>query len=482
MHRDLAARRASAQIDADGSIYYPDLGYGVIRDYHEFAFRNLGGTVPDGQGVTIEAWTAYAPIEVLGTSTWERMLADSLVEQLGVGAGVAAQMVVATWTPLMSGMSFEKQPLAERWLDTLWQARSAPFAEGSPLAFPTEVENAYIVMGTRGDDTLRANEEAAQGRDIMLLGLNGNDTITAAQSGGYVDAGAGDDLIIGQGSNAKVDGGSGFDSLQLNAPDATSKAYIFIDDAYYDKFSGGSYYFTTRPHSTTSGIEGERFARIETLAGTSGDDRFLVYTLSTQVLPNITLDAGPGIDEISLEFLGDLPVVVDLLQTRNSAEILGVTDPGSITFNLSNFENVTTGKGNDIVFGSNSDNAISVGDGRNEAHGRDGNDRLSGGKGIDRLYGDRGKDEILGHDGNDLLDGGDNDDKLYGMEGDDILQGGSGNDFLTGGSGKDLLDGGAGDNELFAYEAEGGDTLRGALETTGFMHQAATIFLKVEMV
>jgi serralysin len=93
-----------------------------------------------------------------------------------------------------------------------------------------------------------------------------------------------------------------------------------------------------------------------------------------------------------------------------------------------NFENIITGGGNDIVYGTAGDNVIKTGAGNDYLYGRDGNDTLYGEAGNDTLYGDLGDDKLYGGAGNDTL---------YGGFGDDYLDGGAGNDTLYGRAGKD---------------------------------------------
>lgn len=121
-----------------------------------------------------------------------------------------------------------------------------------------------------------------------------------------------------------------------------------------------------------------------------------------------------------------------------------------------------------IITGSETDEAISGGTGDDQINGYDGDDTLAGGTGADHLYGDDGDDSLAGEAGDDLLHGetgtdsmtgGSGDDTLFGHSGDDLLEGGDGADSLIGGFGADLLDGGDGDDSLLGRE--GDDTLNG---------------------
>ncbi|GHU33425.1 hypothetical protein AGMMS50256_25320 [Betaproteobacteria bacterium] len=84
---------------------------------------------------------------------------------------------------------------------------------------------------------------------------------------------------------------------------------------------------------------------------------------------------------------------------------------------------------------------------------------LWGTDGNDKIYGGVGRDSIYGRSGDDWLEGGDGNDNLHGDAGNDILYGGDGNDTLSGDAGHDILNGGAGDDSL--YGDSGNDTLNG---------------------
>lgn len=165
-------------------------------------------------------------------------------------------------------------------------------------------------------------------------------------------------------------------------------------------------------------------------------------------------------------------------------------------------ENLTTGAGNDELYGNALNNELSGGAGNDEMNGGDGDDILRGGAGADvhrggagtdtatyddaanggagvnlaanlgwgaatgdtfesienltgsdfsdTLIGDAGANRIEGGDGNDTLDGRQGEDHLLGGAGNDILRGGWGaqDDILDGGSGDDTLEGGAGNDYL----------------------------------
>lgn len=101
------------------------------------------------------------------------------------------------------------------------------------------------------------------------------------------------------------------------------------------------------------------------------------------------------------------------------------------------------------TLGTNQDDTLEGGQGRDNLTGLNGNDILRGLAGKDWLYGNNGIDVLDGGEGRDFLYGGNGDDELRGGKGRDDLFGENGNDLLIGGCGPDLLDGGRGDDVLF---------------------------------
>jgi Ca2+-binding RTX toxin-like protein len=82
---------------------------------------------------------------------------------------------------------------------------------------------------------------------------------------------------------------------------------------------------------------------------------------------------------------------------------------------------------------------------------------LVGGAGNDAITGDTNAvgdltsfDRIFGGAGNDSLKGGDSSDRFDGGSGNDASAGENGNDRMSGGSGDDLQDGGAGNDVIYA--------------------------------
>lgn len=261
-----------------------------------------------------------------------------------------------------------------------------------------------------GSDVLASIENIATG--------SGNDSLVGDAQANQLDAGAGDDTLIGGGGNDSLLGGEGADLLDGGTGDDVVNGGLGDDTLV-----GGS----GEGDDVLDGGEGRDFGR---------------FTSTTQ---SITVDLEAG--------------------TASGSEI------GADT--LSGLEDIASGSGDDSLAGDGADNMLDGGAGDDSLAGRGGDDTLIGGQGRDlgdysdaaqavtvdlaagtATGGDAGTDQlsgiedIVGGRGNDLLTGDALDNAFDGGAGADSLAGGGGGDTLTGGSGNDTLAGGAGDDSL----------------------------------
>jgi len=161
-----------------------------------------------------------------------------------------------------------------------------------------------------------------------------------------------------------------------------------------------------------------------------------------------TIETGLGNDSITLtdsENSNFTSVNIDAGAGNDTVNLRGILGGESGVSRI-----VYGGHGDDLVYGSISDDII---------HGGTGNDRLFGFKGDDIINGDSGNDFIKGGGGKDFINGGSGDDDLRGNNGADVIDGGFGNDTIRGGKGLDQLSGGAGKDTLKG--GAGHDTLSG---------------------
>ncbi|WP_299965023.1 calcium-binding protein [uncultured Roseobacter sp.] len=280
--------------------------------------------------------------------------------------------------------------------------------------------NNIITTGS-GNDTVNGGG----GNDTINTGL-GNDTIDGDAGNDTINAGGGDDTINGGTGNDTIFAGSGNDTVTASSGTDTVFGGLGNDTL----FSSG----------------------VDTIFGEEGNDTIH----AANGLPE-TLDGGTGVDTlITTSFGGNY--VVDLRT--------GLTNFGGELF--TNFENITSGAGNDELFGFAADNVMNGGAGNDRIlafNGNDtligglGDDTLNGGEGNDNISGGDGKDTVFGQQGNDVINGGADEDQLFGEDGNDTINGGEGDDTIGGANGSDNIDGDGGNDEIFG--GEGNDTVRG---------------------
>lgn len=245
-----------------------------------------------------------------------------------------------------------------------------------------------------------------------------------------LDAGQGNDTIIGNDQDETLSGGAGNDSIQGNSGNDS-----LTDGAGNDTIRGGA------GNDTVKLVTGFDMAF-------GGSERDLLI-----VQP-------PAANN------GDYTAVVNL----TSGRIFARENPTDRNDTINGFEDVEfRGAVNAELFGDGGNNQLTGSTGNDTLKGFDGNDWLRGLDGNDRLEGAKGNDTLDGGRGLDSLVGGAGADVLEGWEGRDTLQGGSGNDTLDSGGQNDQLYGGAGDDSLFGnsgndslWGGSGNDTLRGS--------------------
>ena len=120
---------------------------------------------------------------------------------------------------------------------------------------------------------------------------------------------------------------------------------------------------------------------------------------------NDILKGGAGIDTVSYAYRTE---GINISLRDNSAWETLVQ--GGERDQLSGFENVVGGQGDDYIWGDGKGNSLMGGKGNDRIYGHGGEDFLSGGEGSDYLYGGRGADHIYGGHGEDYMYGGDDGD------------------------------------------------------------------------
>jgi VCBS repeat-containing protein len=393
---------------------------------------------------------------------------------------------------------------------------------------------ASATVGSDRSEVLTASDNA----DIVLGGL-GDDTIQAE---------GGDDLIVwaaGDGNDV-IYGGEGFDRLELDLPEDSSDGIRVYADAVGNVIvSGGTFTLTIDGVEDLSFVGGEGGANITfgDLSTTDLANQTIYYRSANGSTANDYMDGGYanktlhfyggyGNDTLIGDHFNDVlngdsgsdviyggdgddridgghhreggpypnspfvpaSSVVDMLYGgggndtihgysaraivyggtgidwiwTGEADDLIWTDGAGTSF-INGIEYVQAGGGNDTIYGGNARDNIFGGSGNDEIYGAEGDDSLSGDAGADTIHGGSGSDLITGGTDADLLYGGGGGiDTLNGGNGNDVIytesdatsysyaKGENGNDTIIGGAGRDIVDGGA-DND--SIEGGGGDDI-----------------------
>jgi len=279
---------------------------------------------------------------------------------------------------------------------------------------------ARVLVGTEGNDTL-----TGQATDDAISGNGGNDTLYGRAGNDVLDGGAGDDTLYGEAGNDTLVGGLGNDNMQGGVGDDT------FDGGAGNDVMSGDYHNTFQGWYAGTGNDTYLFGR--------GDGQDTIYDP----------DGASGQDKIVFK-PGVAPSEVQLVRSGDHLllKIAGTTD--QIT--VANYFSSDAASGwaiEEIRFTDNLEAVWTISDVKAMAlQGGASNDTLQGYATDDTIAGNGGNDTLYGRAGNDALDGGAGDDILYGEAGNDTLVGGSGNDNMQGGVGDDTFDGGAGNDVM----------------------------------
>ncbi len=372
------------------------------------------------------------------------------------------------------------------------------------------------MSGDEGNDTLvasDANDSSFFGGDDLyggagddsLVGSLGDNWIGADEtverngtSAGtdVVDAGAGNDRVWSYGGADTLEGGIGFDIVEVIRSVPTDLGFT-VDGAGRLTGSEGlvatgfERFFITSGDGDDTILSGQGDDRLrggagaDTIAGNAGNDRIDGDDAREQSIAGAgagadVVDAGAGDDSVfsfggadTLE--GDIgndlagvyrTVTTDLGFTVDGAGALtsseGLTATGFERFEISlgaGNDTIISGQANDVLFGGAGADIIAGNAGDDVIWGQAGNDTLSGGDGNDTLDGGAGNDTLLGGAGDDLVLGGAGDDSIVATPGRDTIEGQAGNDVIDTGEDDDLVIWRVGDGNDVVAMGSGSDTL-----------------------
>lgn len=363
--------------------------------------------------------------------------------------------------------------------------------------------------GTDGADILFGGIAADGAARDIDAGV-GNDRVLGSKAAEHLSGGSGDDHLLGNGGDDMLDGGDGDDVLVGGTGNDTFNGGAGADTADYGEArdsvradlsagrgAGGDALGDT--YHAVENVDGSIFDDIligdgqqNALSGGNGNDVLIGGALCDN------LNGGAGFDIVSYSN-SDAGVHIYLHSGHGAVSHAEGDVYGSIEgANGSNYD--------DIIFGNDTDNTIKGLNGDDLLIGSGGSDRLDGGAGVDTVSysrmdaavavrldlrngtkgngekdvytsiesatGSEFSDVIYGDRGNNTLKGLGGNDHLIGGQGDDLLIGGNGHDTLAGGMGADIIDGGAGINTA-SYENAADDIRVDLRLGRGFSGEAA---------
>jgi Ca2+-binding RTX toxin-like protein len=281
---------------------------------------------------------------------------------------------------------------------------------------------------------------------VVLVGTEGNDTITGTVGDEQIQGLGGDDVLIAGAGNDTILGGAGNDILyagimfsagDVPPPTGPTDSNILFGGA------GDDYLYGDEGIDVLSGDDGN-----DIISDDNGND-FLYGGAGNDLLNGGSgadiLDGGDGYDIVSYSYSNSISIDLTKPSSTWTGDALGDVFTSIEEFQLSGSSDVFVGAGgNDVVLGRNGNDTISGGSGDDNLDGGSGDDVLNGGDGNDILHGGVGEARHGRHPsppfgGNDSLDGGNGADTLDAGDGDDTLAGGLGGDYLVGGEGADMF-------------------------------------------
>jgi VCBS repeat-containing protein len=361
-------------------------------------------------------------------------------------------------------------------------------ALGNVIGEVREMPDGYtytdVLFGGAGDDrilALRGNDwvQARAGNDVIvggtqegfpgyqdyLMGEEGNDVLYADEEadlsslesrknfggdsgevriGDVLFGGQGDDSLAGGNRQDILLGGAGEDLMLGGAGDD-----ILVGDQDRRVGDIDFWHYSSVGFSTTFLVwEPNKPIVGEWIYSIGGVD---YACLGDHYLRNLESEPGGG-DDIIYGGAGD-----DRIHGQTGNDIL---------YGESGKDVITGDIGDDAIMGGDGDDLL-TGDSGERDTSATGNDYIDGGAGDDRIQGEAGSDIIVGGSGNDAIYGDTayqdqgvaGDDILTGNEGDDIIEGQGGHDVLIGGAGNDILIGGSGRDTYYFNKGDGIDTI-----------------------
>ncbi len=341
-------------------------------------------------------------------------------------------------------------------------------------AFPRAGGLTVVVQAGAGNDTVLGSSFGDQ-----ISGGAGDDSLDGGLGNDSLDGGLNNDIVIGGVGNDTLAGGDGVadvlsavttSNLTLSPTQLTMGASSITE---VDTFSG--FEKALMLGSGTANVMDASAATIPvTLYGGGGNDVLIGSTAADYIdgqAGNDTLTGGGGNDALfggvgSDDFreVAYTDVVAGQTRTITLTNTTFLVTQGAATLSqdsLAGFEfaEITGGSMRNSIdasaFTTTGVTTISGGGSADTILGSDGNDIIYSLAGADIINGNGGDDSIFAGSGNDKVTGGPGADTLNGQNGNDSLVGDEGDDALVGGADIDTLLGGSG-NDFLSGQTEAG--------------------------
>ncbi|PTQ75089.1 Hint domain-containing protein [Celeribacter persicus] len=289
----------------------------------------------------------------------------------------------------------------------------------------------------------------------------------------YLDGGAGNDTLYGEGGDDTLLGGADNDTLYGGEGDDTLQGGIGADVLYGDQ--GESTEESGRQATITIDSQAGAYDGMLVLKTVAEDGSERFFVLAKSYDDSIGNTYTVNLEEGETVYVGITSPEGTFYSDSENAQSTN-NDDGSVTYNFEDIAGLGDQDFKDVVV------TVSVQE-PEDASTAGGDDHLDGGAGNDTLYGEGGDDTLVGGTGTNYLHGGAGDDTFIGGDGADTFQGGAGQDNIDY-SGSDeavyvnlstsTLSGGDADNDTIQGGIDGvigseyDDTL------IGFDHQGTT--------
>ena len=366
-------------------------GGGQAGDTVDYAYVTGSGVTVTLNGAIASTATIAAGVDVdrlvnienlIGTAQADSVTGDALANSLSGAAGNDTLIGGLGNDTLDGGAGLDTVDysyVTAGGLVVTLNGSTAAFARAGQAIDTDQLVNIENIIGTAQADSITGDAldnflSGAAGNDL-LSGAAGNDTLDGGAGNDTMAGGAGNDIYIsdGAGDVASEAAGGGIDTIQ------TSLTSFDLSAAVWSNFENitftGTGAFSGIGSGSDNSIAGG--AGNDTLSGGAGNDTFVGG------LGNDTMDGGTGSDTVDYSTRTSNITVSLFGAVASTATVVTGADVDTLT----NIENVTTGSGNDSLFGDQLANIIASGAGNDTIDAGGGNDSVNGGDGNDVLHG-----------------------------------------------------------------------------------------------